>query len=260
MSLFRLLVQVIMAISTVRSTFLCCFFALRGNTDMLWEAGSRGCQYPEKNKQAVMSSPFRSDNSWNVTWHTLLEYYPTASLGAIGWVLTFSFHGLVHEGECASCHTSGNPKINVASGFQPSSPLNWKWDLFPSQLSPRPILDGLMDRMYHDRSSTYLPVIIRYQETDLLIYLVFFFLGELFKNVKKIKKWLIHPKLSSIRLNILMKCLLLQESNISEICVGKQAKSEGTAVRDLSFLFVREWNTWHKAITLLCTAISCFLE
>lgn len=121
-----------------------------------------GCQYPEKNKQAVMSSPFRSDNSWNVTWHTLLEYYPTASLWAIGWVLTFSFHGLVHEGECASCHTSGNPKINVASGFQPSSPLNWKWDLFPSQLSPWPIFDSLMDRMYHDRSSTYLPVIINH--------------------------------------------------------------------------------------------------
>ena len=37
MSLFRALVQVIMAISTVRSTLLCCVFALRGNTDMLWK-------------------------------------------------------------------------------------------------------------------------------------------------------------------------------------------------------------------------------
>lgn len=160
-SLFRVLVQVIMAISTVRSTFLCCSCVAWKHRYAL-EASSLGCQYPEKNKQAVMSSPFRSDNSWNVTWHTLLEYYPTASLRAIGWVLTFSFHGLVHEGECASCHTSGNPKINVASGSQPSPPLNWKWDLFPSQLSPWPILDGLMDRMYHDRSSTYLPVIINH--------------------------------------------------------------------------------------------------
>lgn len=70
-----------------------------------------------------------------------------------------------------------------------------------------------------------------------------------------------NPKHSSIRLKILMKCLLLQESNISEICNGKQARSrEWTAVWDLSFLLVHEWNTWHKAITLLCTAISCFLE
>lgn len=155
MSLFRALVQVIMAISTVRSTFLCCFCVAWKHRYAL-EASSRDVNTLKKNKQAVMSSPFRSDNSWNVTWHTLLEYYPTASLWAIGWVLTFSFHGLVHEGECASCHTSGNPKINVASGFQPSSPLNWKWDLFPSQLSPWPIFDSLMDRMYHDHSSTYL--------------------------------------------------------------------------------------------------------
>lgn len=158
LSLFRVLVQVFMAISTLRSSFLCCFlFAWK--TQLCSGSQLPGCQYPEKNRQAVMSSPFRSDNSWNVTWHTLLEYYPTASLRAIGWVLTFSFHGLVHEGECASCHTSGNPKINVASGSQPSSPLNWKWDLFPSQLSLWPILDGLMDRMYHDGGSAYLPLI-----------------------------------------------------------------------------------------------------
>lgn len=161
MSLFRALVQVIMAISTVRSTFLCCSCVAWKHRYAL-EANSRGCQYPEKNKQAMMSSPLRSDNSWNVTWHTLLEYYPTASLRAIGWVLTFSFHGLVHERECSSCHTSGNPKINVASGSQPASPLNWKWDLFPSQLYPWPILDGLMDRMYDDRSSTYFPVIVNH--------------------------------------------------------------------------------------------------
>lgn len=146
MSLFRVLVQVIMAISTVSSAFLCCFSVAWKHRYAL-EASSRECQYAEKNKQALMSSPFQSDNSWNVTWHTLLEYYPTASLVAIGWVLAFSFHGLVHERECASCHTSGNPKINVASGSQPSSPLDWKWDLFPSQLSPWPILDSLMDRM-----------------------------------------------------------------------------------------------------------------
>lgn len=102
----------------------------------------------KKTSRQWWAVPFRSDNSWNVTWHTLLEYYPTASLGAIGWVLTFSFHGLVLGRECASCHTGGNPKINVASGSQPSSPLDWKWDLFPSQLSPWPILEGFMDRMY----------------------------------------------------------------------------------------------------------------
>lgn len=163
MSLFGGLVQVIAAISTVSSTFLC--LLVRCVETQICSAGRLpGTSIPwkrkKKKKRAVTTGPFRSDNSWNVTWHTLLEYYPTTSLWAIGWVLTFSFHGPVREGECASCHTGGNPKINVASGSQPSSPLNWKLDLFPSQLSPRPILDGLMDRMYHDRSSSYLTVII----------------------------------------------------------------------------------------------------
>lgn len=134
-----------------------------------------GCQYTvgkkKRDRHCVMSSPFfQSDNSWNVTWHTLLEYYPTASLWAIGWVLTFSFHGLVHERECASCHTGGNPKINVASGSQPSSPLHWKWDLFPTQLYLWPILDGLTDRMYPDRCSTHLPVIRHHPIAEKSIY------------------------------------------------------------------------------------------
>lgn len=161
MSLFRLLVQVIMAISTVRSTFLCCF-CVAWKRRYVWKPTLRDVNTLKKNKQAMMSSLFPSDNSWNVTWPTLLEYYPIASRWAIGWVLTFSFHGLVHEQEFASCHTGGNPKINVASGFQPSLPLNWKWDLFPGQLSPWPILDSLMDRMYDDRGSTYLPSIINH--------------------------------------------------------------------------------------------------
>lgn len=177
-----------------------------------------------------MSSPFRSDNSWNVTWHTLLEYYPTASLRAIGWVLTFSFHGLVHEGECASCHTSGNPKINVASGSQPSSPLNWKWDLFPSQLSPWPILDDLMDRIYHDRVfNLWVQLIFRSSLTAISKVQSSEMISARFRKI--IQKKVINPKHSSIRLKILMKCLLLQESNISEICNGKRAKGMNSCVR-----------------------------
>lgn len=55
MSLFRVLVQVIMAISTVRSTFLCCYCVAWKHRYAL-EASSQDVN-TEKNRQAVTSSP-----------------------------------------------------------------------------------------------------------------------------------------------------------------------------------------------------------
>lgn len=187
------------------------------------------------------AAPFQSDNSWNVTWHTLLEYYPTASLRAIGWVLTFSFHGLVHEGECASCHTSGNPKINVASGSQPSSPLNWKWDLFPSQLS----LHGLFwMACWIECTMTAAQLVFRSSSTSL-------------DNQKlTAQDWnlhvcsrsavnLINTRLLSMMLKMWMKRVLLQEGNLSEIYSGKQAKSDAlsSCVRSPLFTGAQEERT-----------------
>lgn len=127
---------------------------------------------------------------------------------AIGWVLTFSFHGLGREWERASCHTGGNPKINVATGSQPSSPLHWKWDLSPGQ---------------------------RWRIECML-------------TAVQLSRWA--P--SSHRLKVQreeelkMRCLLLLEYLWWETSWG--------------LALVRGWNTRHKAITLLCTVISCFLE
>lgn len=159
------------------------------------------------NKKSEEQPPL-SDNSWNVTWHTVLEYYPTASLWAIGWVLTFSFHGLGREWERASCHTGGNPKINVATGSQPSSPLHWKWDLSPSQ------------RWWIECTLTAVQLPLWPRSSGRL-------------QVQK-------------RRELKMRCLLLLEFlwwEPAEI-----------------FALVHERNTRHKAITLLCTVISCFLE
>lgn len=41
---------------------------------------------------------------------------------------------------------------------------------------------------------------------------------------------------------------------------GKHQQQGNEWLWDLGFLLVCKWNTWHKAITLLCTAISCSLE
>lgn len=67
MSLFRALVQVIMAISMVRPTFLC-YFCVAWKHRYALEGSSRDVNTLEKKKkkecwQAAMSSPFQSDNS-----------------------------------------------------------------------------------------------------------------------------------------------------------------------------------------------------